>query len=223
MTDYLTNPIWSALTTRHETLAEGNDVARRYPADFTSLAGMKDDSADSFSNLRQIAGDKAVCIFSSQSPTIPDGWEVQGTFDVAQMVCEKLLECREYIFEVLTKADLPEIKELVEITQPGPFADRTIEFGTFIGIKDGAKLIAMTGERMKVPGYDEVSAVCTHPDYQGKGYARALVYAVACMIRQRGNKPLLHVRADNEAAIRSYQAIGFATTRILLFSIIKPT
>jgi ribosomal protein S18 acetylase RimI-like enzyme len=220
--DYLANPIWSALSTRHVALSEGDEFARCYLPDFSLLAGLKDNSAESFERLSKFAGDRTLGICSQERPTLPPNWDVQAEFDCAQMICEKLLDCREHTFEILTKADVPQMKELVKLTQPGPFADRTIEFGTFIGIKDGDKLIAMTGERMKVPGHDEISGVCTHPDYQGKGYARALVHAVATLIKQRGNKPFLHVRSANEAAIRSYEAVGFKTRQTLIFSVIKP-
>lgn len=140
---------------------------------------------------------------------------------VAQMVCEGLLDCREQEMVPLDASDVPAMIELVKLTKPGPFADRTIEFGQFYGVKDGDRLVAMAGERMKVPGMDEVSAVCAHPDYQGRGYGRALVHAVAANIVSRGHVPFLHVRAENAAGIRAYQSIGFVTRKQMHFTLVE--
>ncbi len=99
--------------------------------------------------------------------------------------------------------------ELTALTKPGPFGPRTHELGHYVGIRDGGKLVAMAGERLKVPGYTEVSAVCTHPDHLGKGYAAALISEVMRAIRERGETPFLHVRAHNRRAIAVYERLGF--------------
>jgi predicted GNAT family acetyltransferase len=105
--------------------------------------------------------------------------------------------------------DSPEMLELTALTKPGPFGRRTHELGYYVGIRAAGKLVAMAGERMKVPGYTEVSAVCTHPDHLGKGYAAALMTEVMRSIRGRGEKPFLHVRSDNSRAIAIYERLGF--------------
>jgi predicted GNAT family acetyltransferase len=99
--------------------------------------------------------------------------------------------------------------ELTALTKPGPFGKRTHELGYYVGIRDNGKLVAMAGERLKVPGYTEVSAVCTHPDHLGKGYAGALMLEVMRAIRERGETPFLHVRSNNARAIGIYERLGF--------------
>ena len=105
--------------------------------------------------------------------------------------------------------DSPAMLELTALTKPGPFGPRTHELGYYVGIRDNGKLVAMAGERLKVPGYTEVSAVCTHPDHLGNGYAAALMKEVMRGIRDRGETSFLHVRSDNSRAIRIYERLGF--------------
>jgi predicted GNAT family acetyltransferase len=122
------------------------------------------------------------------------------------MVCESLMPCKELEFQVLEQADVMQMRELVKLTQPGPFANRIHEFGTYIGIKSGARLIAMAGERMKVSGgFDEVSAVCTHPEFQGRGYARALVYLCYIVFDKSARQCALSPRQSGQSI--SYQKL----------------
>jgi predicted GNAT family acetyltransferase len=111
--------------------------------------------------------------------------------------------------------------ELTTLTKPGPFGPRTHELGTYLGIRREGKLVAMAGERLKVPGYTEVSAVCTHPEYLGNGYAQALMSAVMRGIRERGETPFLHVRGDNDRAIKVYEKLGFRTRKQGHFAVIR--
>ena len=111
--------------------------------------------------------------------------------------------------------------ELTALTKPGPFGPRTHELGTYVGIRDGGKLVAMAGERLKVPGYTEVSAVCTHPDHLGKGYARVLMKEVMRAIRERGETPFLHVRGDNARAIALYERLGFRSDDRGYFAVLR--
>ncbi len=221
--DPLDNPIWTALTTRHADLSEGDHLARRYLPSYTTLAGMETETEAAFASLAKITTKTQRLGLCSQSDTaIPSMFICSAKFLVSQMVCDKLKDCKTFPMEVLTESDIPEMKELVMQTQPGPFSDRTINFGTFLAIKENGKIVAMAGQRMKIPGYDEVSAVCTHPDHQGKGYARALVHEIAKRIVAGGNTPMLHVRSENPAGIKSYEAVGFKTRREFYFSVLKP-
>jgi len=219
MTELLDNPIWHALSGPHAALSRGDDRAKRYDPDFTSLAavapGAQLDALDVIADLGTIG------ICTDAIPEIPANWQVLEQFDVAQMVLEQLAQRTLPHYDILTEADVPEMMELVKLTRPGPFARRTREFGTFIGIRHEDRLIAMAGERMKIDGHDEVSAVCTHPDYQGRGYARGLVSAVAGAIVDRGHRPFLHVRSANLAGIKSYQSVGFAVRREFCFTVLK--
>src|SRR6266567_6198253 len=109
---------------------------------------------------------------------------------------------------VLGPDDVPAMMELTELTKPGPFSARTHELGTFFGIRLGNQLAAMAGERMKLDGYTEITAVCTHPSFRGRGYAQALLGAVSRMIMARGETPFLHVFSDNAPAIALYHRMG---------------
>ncbi len=219
MTHLLDNPIWSALSGPHTKLSIGDDLAKRYDPDFTSLAGVAPGaSLDSLSIIKSL-GTIGIC--TTGDIVTPSGWQVLEQFAVAQMVCNNLIKREIPDYVVLVQSDVPEMLELVKLTKPGPFAKRTIEFGKFIGIKDHDKLVAMSGERMQIDGHGEVSAVCTHPDYQGRGYARSLVYAVANDIASRGLIPFLHVRSNNLAGIKSYQSVGFDIRTEFCFSVLK--
>jgi GNAT superfamily N-acetyltransferase len=219
--DLLDNPIFNALMTIQADVSLGDHLAKRYYPELTCLAGLRDDSEESFESLYQCIGDTTVRISTHGEPVLPKNWICPDSFEVSQMVCTDLKECKKYDFEILTANDVPEMLDLIALANPGPFYERSIELGTFVGIKNGAKLVAMAGERLKLPGLDEVSAVATHPDYQNRGYARALVYAVCENIRSRGNIPFLTVRTVNAAGIRSYESIGFKPRRTLKYSFVR--
>ena len=121
----------------------------------------------------------------------------------------------------LTPADVPAMVELAELTEPGPFRTRTPELGEFFGIFEGGRLLSMAGQRTRVPGFIEVSAVCTHPDARGRGYARAAMLQVMADIVGRGATPFLHAFADNPA-IRVYEALGFTHRRSLHLAVLQP-
>ena len=122
----------------------------------------------------------------------------------------------------LGDADVSEMLELTALTDPGPFRSRTIELGGFIGIREDGRLAAMAGRRLALPGFTEVSAVCTHPDFRGRGYAQALVSAVSRAIQEQGETPILHVYSSNSAAIRVYESLGFVLRRKLHVAVVMP-
>jgi len=117
--------------------------------------------------------------------------------------------------------DSPEMIELTALTKPGPFGSRTHELGTYLGIRIEGKLVAMSGERLKVPGHTEVSAVCTHPEYTGKGYAGILMTEGMKRIRDRGETPFLHVRQDNVRAVEIYKRLGFRVRKVGHFAVLR--
>ncbi len=124
-------------------------------------------------------------------------------------------------FIELTDDDIPEMIALTALTKPGPFDARTREFGDYIGIRREGKLAAMAGQRLHVPGYREVSAVCTHPDYLGQGYARALMLEIMRRIIASGETPFLHVRSLNTRAIDVYRRMGFIERRSIELAILR--
>jgi predicted GNAT family acetyltransferase len=122
----------------------------------------------------------------------------------------------------LTDIHIPQMLALTKLTNPGPFAERTIDFGHYHGIFDGDKLVAMAGQRLHAGNYAEISAVCTHPDHLGKGYAKQLLLHQIHRIKANRETPFLHVRNDNERAINVYKSLGFETrTEIYFYVVVK--
>lgn len=222
--DILNNPIWTALTTRQTQFAEGGDLARRYPVEVTALAALKSPTGEAFESLARITKGDAAALFFYDPVTIPGGWKIIHTSNLVQMICESpRLAGGESpaLIEELTAADTNEMVALTKLTNPGPFGTRTQELGLYLGIHQQGRLAAMAGERQRLPSYTEVSAVCTHPDFQGRGYAKFLISAVADQIIERGETPFLHVREDNVGAIRVYEKLGFKTRAIFPFYVLR--
>lgn len=228
LAEHLDNPIWSALTTDHAALALGDARARRYPPDIGPLSGIPDQSPESYASLAQLAGPGgAVAIFLQEPLRLPYGWTLLRSGPLDQMIA---LEPRPLPPEplpgvelrILTPADAPAMVELAHLTQPGPFELRTLELGTFYGVLDQGRLLAMAGKRFHVPGAIEVSGVCTHPDARGRGYARHLMSRVIDEIVQAGRMPFLHTRSDNASAIRIYESLGFVRRFSAQFFAIVP-
>lgn len=226
----LDNPIWHALSTSQRSFAQGNALAKRYLPEIGPLAGMERQSSASYGALRQVVapGDSAA-LFLTEAPKVPQNWELARTFAVHQMVCESFQDFEEaneesVAFKTLTVADVPQMLTLTEMTEPGPFRKRTIELGKYLGVfSPDRQLIALSGERLRMPGYTEVSAVCTHPDYRGKGYTRSLMSILIREIRKRGETPFLHVKGDNAGAIRLYESLGFRFRISFHLALVKNT
>jgi predicted GNAT family acetyltransferase len=139
------------------------------------------------------------------------------------MVCAGPIEERADGYEpvVLGDADVPAMLALTELTHPGPFGPLTHRLGTYIGIKIEGRLVAMAGERFVLPGYREISAVCTHPDWQGRGFARRLMARLAAAIYDSGLTPFLHVLAANHPAIALYERLGFRHRRTFTLQVLR--
>lgn len=219
----LKRPTWSALTTRHAGIALDNGLARRYPPDVSPMSAVREVSDAS---LRDLAGllppGDIVGVFSAEPVgSTRDLCVVMHKF-VDQMVYEAS-EGTPVASEVdeLAPADVPEMMHLADLTKPGPFAPRTIELGPYIGIRDGGRLVAMAGERLRFDGYTEISAVCSHPDHRGRGYSTLLVNTLMRQILDRGDIPFLHVFDDNTKAIALYRKLGFAKRCSFTVTVLK--
>jgi GNAT superfamily N-acetyltransferase len=212
----LDDPIWNSLNTRHAAFAVGSGLARRYPAEIGPLSGIADQSDAAYEDLRALAGPGGIVVLFLMDPPLPRaGWTIVREGPLAQMVCSEPSSAAPVPLpagaemRALNAADAPAMVELATLTEPGPFRERTHELGFFVGIFHGNKLVSMAGQRTRIPGFVEVSAVCTHPDARGKGYARTLMLAVMDDIRNGGDTPYLHAWADNYNAIRVYRDLGF--------------
>jgi len=213
MIHVLDRPVWSSLATRHAAFAVGGDRARRFAPDINPLAGARDDSAESLAALAELVPlDGPLLLLQADPVALPAGMVVTSELPGVQMVLlERLAEVPpDPRIVALDAADAPAMLALAKLTNPGPFSTRTPELGEFFGVKgDGGALVAMAGERMKHPGYSEISGVCTHPDARGRGFARGLSAHVARRILERGETPYLHAYASNTPAVELYASLGF--------------
>jgi len=218
----LDRPVWSALTTGHRALAEGAAHVRRYPAAIAPFAAMSDESDAAWSELADLARDDVVAVVTTAPLRDLRGLNSPFSANVRQMVAvEPGDPVGDVPFEILDQRDIPAMLELTALTKPGPFLARTHELGRYIGIRDGERLAAMAGERMRLDGFTEISAVCVHPDYRGRGYAQRLVTALMTAIRSKGETPFLHVIDDNHAAIALYERLGFMSRTTLCFTVLR--
>ncbi|AYG04720.1 GNAT family N-acetyltransferase [Gryllotalpicola protaetiae] len=218
----LDNPAWYSLTGAHAGYARGAGRALRYDPEVSVWGATPDDaSAADWAALGALLAPGEH--ISLPGRELPDGWEGDGGTGLQML--DTGFEPRDDDgagLVTLTAADVPEMVDLVERTQPGPFAPRTIELGGYLGVRVDGKLVAMAGRRMHPAGWVEISAVCTDEDYRGRGYAARLVRAVASGIRADGERAFLHVRWDNYDAKRVYERLGFVVRREFPFSFGQP-
>ena len=223
--DPLANPIWESLSSHQSHYAEISGDARRFPPEVTLLAGFPEPTPENFASLMKLQADGSPCaLFLDWVIEPPPGWRVYMTGSLFQMVAVKeppLPELPEGFVE-LGDADVPEMVALATLTKPGPFATRTRELGYFVGARREGRLAAMAGERMRVGKFVEVSAVCTHLDFLGRGLAGSLMSVVMRRMRARGETPFLHVLQQNTRAVDLYKRLGFEVSRQFELLVILP-
>jgi ribosomal protein S18 acetylase RimI-like enzyme len=204
-------PIWSALATRQTQCGTDGPLARRFREDIGPFAASRDAAPDAVAALAALAhADDDMSLLERVPPAPPAGVELKMSADGVQMVAKAFTAGGEaFALEPLSDADAPEMLELALLTRPGPFRASTHTLGRFLGLRDGDRLVAMAGERLKMDGFVEISAVCTHPDYRGRGYGAALMRAVGDRILSEGDTPFLHAYAANTGAIALYRKLGF--------------
>jgi ribosomal protein S18 acetylase RimI-like enzyme len=206
----LDNPALASLTGPHARFAERRGRVLRYPVDVSPWLALPDEpDADDWADLAALAGPDGEVPLPGFRGELPDGWEITFQMDGVQLVEDGLAAAPDAEAVRLGPADVPEMLDLVARTQPGPFLPRTIELGSYLGIRRDGALVAMAGERLHPPGWTEISAVCTDPAFRGEGLATRLILAVAHGIRERGETPFLHTGAGNTDAIRLYESLGF--------------
>ncbi|MFJ9630897.1 GNAT family N-acetyltransferase [Streptomyces sp. NPDC101175] len=222
-THVLDNPAWAALTGPHAHLAERVGRAARYPVDVAGFHAITDnDDPRAWADLATLVGPGGTAAVRGVSET-PDGWEIVRSGHGVQLVDTALRAEPDPEAVRLGPDDVPEILDLVARTEPGPYLPRTVEMGTYLGIRHEGRLVALAGERLHPPGWTEISAVCTDPAHRGRGLATRLVRAVAAGIKKRGDHPFLHAAATNTDAIRLYESIGFTLRARTVFSFVRFT
>jgi ribosomal protein S18 acetylase RimI-like enzyme len=224
----LDNAVWTALTTKQAQLAHTSALARRFQPEMTLLGALAANTVMAFDSLAQLIQRDAVTLYFTSPPQMPTGWDVVRAVELHQMLQEidapPPSDKREAAHEVieLTPANVPEMSALYIATRPGrTLCPRIQKLGQFLGIREqgneDGKLVAMGGLRLHLPGYREITTVATLPNYEGRGYATAIVRALIDRIRLRGDRPFLTVRSDNTRAIEIYHRLGFKK-RTLLYS-----
>jgi GNAT superfamily N-acetyltransferase len=219
----LDNPTWAALTTKQTALAKANGRAVRYDPAVAPFAAVESMTADALDALRQLLapGESVVLQSFADLPAAPN-LRVEPVFALLQMVDGQAPATADAgDIESLSTRDAADMVDLAQRTNPGPFSARTIETGHYIGLRNEGRLIAMAGERMRLDGFVEISAVCVDDDHRGKGIAGRLMNVLRRDIRQRGDVPFLHVRADNTSAIELYRRLGFEDRQ--MFSLYRIT
>lgn len=221
----LDNAVWWSVRSDHRHLAETHGRAARYRSDVSPFAAVETFDEDSWNDLGALVGPSSACVlFGADIPTaLPTGWSLKARGTGRQMLVdpEELKASKPVEARRLTTDDVPQMLELVSITQPGPFRPDAIAMGRYFGHFREGQLVAMAGERLRPDGFAEVSAVCTRPDAQGQGLASALTHRVATGIIEEGRQPFLHVAESNEKARRIYESLGFRQRRLVGFVLVN--
>jgi len=224
MEEVLDNPVWYALNSTNKKISAGDDQVKYFLADISPFAGLKEINKNNLVKLfKLLPARHTVAIESTVEIEIPEPWKQISILNVFQMVFQspgKPIH-PDQEFTPLTYEHVPQMLSLATLTNPGPFSKKTIEFGDYFGIFQGNDLVAMCGQRLQPDPYIEVSAVCTHPDHLGKGYAGKLIIHQVSRIMNKSGKPFLHVLTSNTRAISLYEKLGFVTRKEMIITILQ--
>lgn len=211
-THLLDNPIWNALETVHQAFAIGTPTVKKYAGERLPFMAMQHYDGLHLATIAPYCRRDEIMFIKDALTTIPADWAIVDRINCLQMVytpeAAALLPAVEKVVR-LTAADQEELFELVQLVQPGFFNRNTAELGNYYGIRSEGKLVAVAGERFKLDGFTELSAICTHPEYTGKRYAQRLITVLCAEILNQGAVPFLHVVDSNTRAIQIYERMGF--------------
>lgn len=221
---HLDHVIWHCLNGTQARFATGTATARRYAPGFSPILAFADRDHPDFAALAPYceAGEHFYC--SGWTGPAPAGWQIDAEETLVKMVWQApppAADDEGLAAQQLGPAHVPQMLELVALTKPGPFGPRTIELGDYFGCFEGPRLVAMAGERMQAGHLREISGVCTHPDFQGRGLARRLMQGLLRRELQRGETPFLHVMRDNRNALEMYRRMGFRDYQTTLVRVLS--
>ncbi len=227
MDNALSRPVWSMLNGEQSDLALANSSAVRIDPRYGPFGAAQDHGEQAQADLAKIVQTSPhdIWLVEPEEWPAPQGTKIVRTAPLVQMVAEGEGNAYDPAPDIipLTDSDVSEMTDLALATEPGPWGELTHKYGQFFGIRDGDKLAAMAGERMRpAPGYAEVSGVCTWPRYRGQGMARRLIAHVMQAQRARGDTPFLHSYAGNAAAIGLYESLGFKIARTMMVTVLAP-
>ena len=218
MTHPLDNPVYTSLTGPHAALARRSGYAVRYPGEITPFCGLPaDPDPEDWANMAGLFTAGEAALFPALGGPPPPGWEVLGGGDGVQLVADDVDARPDHEAVPLGPDDAHDMVALTDRARPGPFLLRTVELGGYLGIRRDGQLVAMAGERLRPPGFTEISAVCTDQEWRGHGFGSRLTLAVAAVIAKRGDTPFLHAVATNANAIGLYEKLGFTLRRTTVF------
>lgn len=218
----LNNPAWQALWGDHARFALGGDLARRYPADMSPLAALRVPTAEALAALATFVTPGERIGLLGSIPARHPQWQIERRLQLVQMVCNSIFAGGEaYPVLELNIEDATNMLALARLTEPGPFLVQTVKMGTYVGVWQGDELVAMAGERLLLQDYGEISAVCTHPEHRGRGYASALVSHLVKRLFARYKTPFLHVMKHNGRAVALYRQLGFCVRRELALTVLR--
>ncbi|WIM88461.1 GNAT family N-acetyltransferase [Candidatus Mycobacterium wuenschmannii] len=226
----LDDPVWHALTGPHRRFAVAGEHpgrACRYRVDVAPFGAVRD-TADphAWRELADLCGPGGrAALEAPEVIETPTGWATGTVFELAQMIAPAngltIGDTTETVVP-LDKRNAAEMIALAELTRPGPFLTSTVELGGYLGVRREGRLVAMAGRRMHLPGWIEISAVCTHPDHRGQGLSRLLMATVETAIRRTGHRAFLHVLHENTRAISIYRGLGFTTRADMTMTVAHP-
>lgn len=224
MKNLLTNPVYQALCSGDKHLSFGTEKVKFFDEAVSPFAGFEDEYDKGFEELCDLLpADRTILYATSRHIEQHNGWQLLHKIEGLQFVLNATssAEPRGLSLVPLGEQHIEQMMQLAALTKPGPFGPRTIDFGKYFGIFENEKLVAMAGQRLHVQQFMEVSAVCTHPEYLGRGYAAALVQHLMHLIQQQNQIPFLHVRGDNRRAIELYERLGFIISGTMNFYVMQ--
>jgi ribosomal protein S18 acetylase RimI-like enzyme len=225
MRHLLDNIVWNALSGPQARFSAGTRDAKRYASGFSPIVGFADPARPDFDGLRPHCADGEHFYCDGWTGAPPPGWTIDAETTMFKMVWEAPAPDRDEAPDAIAlgPAHAAHAYDLAMLTRPGPFGPRTIELGEYFGIFDGDRLVAMAGERMHAGTLREISGVCTHPDFAGRGLATRLMRKLVARQTARGETPFLHVMRGNENARRLYERMGFRTYREAVVRVVSPS
>ena len=218
----LDNAVWAALKGPQAPFADVFGLARKFASDISPFGAIANhDDPQCWRDMAHLIGSGGTIVLTGREINVPDDWELVGGGTGNQMIGDQVSGKADSEAVELGLRDVTEMLDLISRTEPGPFMTRTVELGGYLGFRIDGKLVAMAGRRIHPVGWIEISAVCTDPNFQGRGFGARLVNAVAAGIRAEGEVPFLHVSESNENAIRLYEKLGFRTRIRSNFKVVK--
>ena len=225
MSSLLDNIMWNCMSGPHAVFAAGDGDVRRYAPGFSPIIGCRDPRDPDFDHAANYCESGESLYIDIWPGAAPAGWRIEKEAHMFKMLWQAPMPDMDAAPDAipLRTEHASQAMELARLTNPGPFGIRTPELGEYFGYFDGGRLIAMAGERMCAGDLHEVSGICTHPDFQGRGLARKLTLKLVRRQLQRGKTPFLHVMSHNTPARALYMKMGFRDYRETLVRVVQKT